>query len=107
MDPVSLTTRQAIIYSALINMAIGFVLGLIPFFFGYFNKEKRLGTIAILISTLGGAVLGIFISIPATIIFTWMIVRRAKPKPEPPEPVRVVVVNEKPVEVSLSKDDSN
>ncbi len=104
MDPVSLTTREAIIYSALINMTVGFVLGLIPFFFGYFNKEKKLGTIAILISTLGGAALGIFISIPATVIFTWIIVRRAKPKPEP---VPVVVVNENPVEVSLSNDDSN
>ena len=78
MDPVSLTTREAIIYSALINMAVGFVLGLIPFFFGYFNKEKGPGTIAILISTLGGAVLGIFISIPATVIFTWIIVRRSR-----------------------------
>ena len=78
MDAVSITTREAILYSTLINMAVGFVLGLIPFFFGYFNKEKKLGTIAILISTLGGAALGIFISIPATVIFTWIIVRRSR-----------------------------
>jgi len=78
MEPINLTYTEAFIYTALINMAVGFVLGLIPFFFGYFNKEKKLGTIAILISTLGGAILGIFISIPATIIFTWMIVRRSR-----------------------------
>ena len=78
MEPITISTREAILYAALINLAVGFVLGLIPFLFGYFNKQTKLGALGILISTLGGAVLGIFISIPATILFTWLIVRRTR-----------------------------
>ena len=78
MDPIHLTTREALVWAAIINAVVGFVLGLIPLLFGYFNKQFRTGVIAIVITTLGGALLGIFISIPATIIFTWLISRRAK-----------------------------
>ncbi len=78
MEPIHLSTREAILYFGMINAIVGFVLSLIPLLFGYFNKQVRTGVIGIIVSTVGGAVLGIFASIPATIIFTWLVVRRSK-----------------------------
>lgn len=78
MDPIQISTREAILYFALINAAIGFTLGLIPLLFGYFNKQLRTGLLGIVVGTIGGAVLGIFASVPSAIFFTWLVVRRSK-----------------------------
>ena len=78
MEPYQISTREAIVWVMLINALIGLVLGLIPLLFGYFNKQLKLGVAGIAVATLGGAVLGIFASIPATIIFTWLVARQAK-----------------------------
>jgi len=90
MEPYQLTTREALLWVMLINAVIGFGLGLIPLLFGYFNKKLRLGLIGIAVATVGGAILGIFISIPATIIFTWLVARKtggtaAAPKDDQPQ----------------------
>lgn len=78
MDPIHLTTREAFVYFVLINAAIGLVLGLIPLLFGYFNKRLRLGVFGFVAAIVGGAILGIFLSVPATIVFTWLVVRKKK-----------------------------
>jgi hypothetical protein len=78
MEPIHLSSREAILYVALINAAVGFVLGLIPFGFGFFRDRKALGILAIAISTIGGAILGVFVYIPAVIIFTWLILRNPR-----------------------------
>lgn len=80
MDPIHLTTREAFFYFVLINAAIGLVLGLIPLLFGYFNKRLRLGVFGFVAAIVGGAILGIFLSVPATIVFTWLVVRKTKDK---------------------------
>lgn len=83
MDTINLTTREALIYGTLILAGIGFVLGLIPLGFGFFNGKLKLGLIAILATTIGGAVLGLFFSVPAAVIFTWLVIRASKSKAAP------------------------
>ena len=78
MGPIEISTREAIVYSALLNAAIGFVLGLIPLLFGYFKGKLKIGVFGILSSTIGGAILGVFLSVPAMVIFTWLVVRASK-----------------------------
>ena len=78
VDPIQLSTPQAVVYAAIINAGIGFVLGLIPLLLGYFYKQLRTGIIGILVATIGGSLVGIFASIPAAIIFTWLVVRKSK-----------------------------
>ncbi len=79
MGPFEISSREAIVYVALLNAAIGFVLGLIPLLFGYFKGRLRTGFFGILTTTIGGAILGVFISVPAMIVFTWLVVRESKP----------------------------
>ena len=78
VDPIQISTPQAIAYWALINAAVGFVLGLIPLLLGHFYKQLRTGITGIMVATIGGGILGIFVSIPAAIIFTWLIVRKSR-----------------------------
>ncbi|MBX3298773.1 MAG: hypothetical protein KF736_04830 [Acidobacteria bacterium] len=78
MDPIQLSTRDAILLAAAVNAAIGLVLGLIPLLFGYFSKNLRIGLIAVAVTVIGGALLGVIVSIPATIIFTYIIFHRSR-----------------------------
>ncbi|MBX3281133.1 MAG: hypothetical protein KF756_01510 [Acidobacteria bacterium] len=78
MDTIHISQTQAILWFMVLNAGIGFVLGLIPLLFGYFSKQLKLGLIAIAVTTVGGAIVGIIVSIPATIIFTWLVARNAR-----------------------------
>lgn len=78
MEPIRLNTQEAILYIALINAGIGFVLGLIPLIFGIVKGKTRYGIFGLLAATAGGAILGLFLSIPAVAIFIWLIVRGQK-----------------------------
>ena len=60
----------------LINAAIGFIFGLIPLIISFFKKKIKLGIFGILSSTFSGAVLGLFLSVPVTILFVWLIVKK-------------------------------
>lgn len=78
MEPIHISTNEAILYLALINGAVGFVLGLVPLGFGYFRGRRRLGAIAIMTTTIGGALLGIIFIIPAMALFTWLVMREGR-----------------------------
>ena len=77
MDTIHLQTREAVLWITLINAGLGLILGLIPLLFGYFQKELKLGVTGFVVCIIGGAILGIFVSIPATIVFTALIWQRS------------------------------
>jgi len=74
MEEVRLTYSQAF-WLAMIPVLIGFALGLIPLVMGIVRKKVKLGILGLIVSTLGGAILGVILSIPAMAIFTWLIMR--------------------------------
>ena len=80
MEPIRVSTTEFFSYVMLINAAIGFVLGLVPLGFGFIRGQRKLGVLGILASTVGGAILGVFLSVPAMAIFTWLVVRRSSPE---------------------------
>src|SRR5688572_29420966 len=90
MDEVRLTMSEALLYVAVRMAFIGFLLGLVPLITGIIKKKVKLGVIGLLVSTLGGALAGVIISIPAMAVFTWLILREqvvvtadAEPSGEP------------------------
>ena len=97
MDPSTLTTQQAIIFGILINAGIGLVLGLIPLILGFVKGNAKYGVYGFLAAIVGGAILGILLSIPAVVVFSWLIAR------DPKKPVEVVVVNQEPIDVSVTE----
>ena len=79
MDPNTITPQQALILGILINAGVGLVVGLIPLVLGFVKRNVKYGFYGLLASIVGGAILGIILSIPAAVIFSWLIVRGAKP----------------------------
>lgn len=63
---------------AMVGTAVGFLLGLIPLVLGFIKKERSYGVFGFLGSLIGGAILGIFLSVPVAAIFTWLILRKPK-----------------------------
>jgi hypothetical protein len=78
MEQVQLTTREALLYGALFTAAIGFAVGLVPLAIGIWKKNLKLGVLGLLASTIGGALLGLLLAVPAAAIFVWLIVKRPK-----------------------------
>jgi len=87
---------------ALLGAGLGFILGLIPLVFGFIKGKAKIGILGLLGSTIGGAILGIFLSIPVIGVCLWLILKDSKKSPQ-----EVVVVNENPIEVSTDSFDKN
>lgn len=96
MEQIRITTNEAILYAALFSLALGILFGLIPLILGFVKKERTYAVFGFLGSVIGGALLGVFLSVPVAAIFTWLIMR--KPRNAPTE---VKVVNESPIDVKV------
>ncbi len=78
MDPSTMTTQELMMYATMFNAGIGFVFGLVPLILGFVKGRVKNGIFGFLACLVGGALLGIILSIPAMIFFSWMIVRGGK-----------------------------
>jgi hypothetical protein len=76
MEPIRISTQQAYLYTMLITAAIGFVVGLVPLVIGVVKGKAKLGILGLVASTIGGALLGLLLSIPAAAIFVWLILKK-------------------------------
>lgn len=85
MDPSTMTPQELMIYAGLFNAGFGLVLGLVPLIAGLKKGQSRLGVYGFLTCLVGGAILGLIISMPAMIFFTWTIFRKAAG----PAPIKV------------------
>ena len=85
-----------------VGLVAGFVCGLIPLILGLKNQNRKLGIIGFILSLIAGLPLSLLGALPVAGIFTWLILR----KPAAAEAVKVEVVNENPIDVSV-KDSEN
>lgn len=76
MEVSQMSVRDLALYAFVFNVIAGFVLGLIPLVIGLKRGRKRYALLGFAASLIGGALLGIILSIPATLIFTWLVLRR-------------------------------
>jgi hypothetical protein len=78
MNPDQMSMRDVMLYALLVNAGIGLALGLVPLIIGFVKGKVRYGILGMIVSVIGGAILGVILSIPAVIIFTWLILGRTK-----------------------------
>lgn len=76
MEPLHITYKEAIIYMTLINAVVGLILGLIPLIVGIKKNKSKLGILGLLSSTIGGAILGLILSLPIIGVFLWLILKK-------------------------------
>ena len=79
MEPIQLSTQQAMLYLILANTAIGFVIGLVPLAFGFVKRQRKYAFYGLIACTVGGAILGFFLALPLAAVFIWLIFRASKP----------------------------
>ena len=81
MEPIQLTTQEFYLYTILANTALGFMVGLVPLAAGFIKGQRTYAFFGLVACVVGGAILGIFLSIPLAALFTWLIFRAANSKP--------------------------
>lgn len=69
------TRSEFILYTALAGMAAGFLLGLIPLIAGIRKGKTRLGILGLIVTTIVGT-LGLLLSVPSAVVFTWLVLKR-------------------------------
>ncbi len=78
MGDIQTNAQQIILYNAI----FGAVIGIIPLLLGIFKRKALLGLIGLIASSIGGALAGIFLAIPAVILFVWLILRNRPTAPD-------------------------
>ncbi len=97
MEPFRISLNDAVLYTTLINIVLGFLFGSFPLIYGLKMKNRKYGVYGFIGSIVGGAILGVFLSYPIAAIFTWFILRKSFAKDD----AEAVVVNENPVEAEI------
>ncbi len=92
MEPLKLTFYDI----ALMGAGLGLLIGLVPLVLGFVRGKILLGLAGLIASAIGGAILGVFLSIPIIALFVWLIVRKTQDAPSE------VVVNENPIDVKVN-----
>jgi hypothetical protein len=64
---------------------LGVLFGTISLFLGLKMNRRSLGVVGMLVTIVGGAVLGLFLAYPLTLLFMWLIMRSPKVVLTPPE----------------------
>ena len=75
MQEIRLTTWEAVFYVALIGMAAGLVLGLVPLLYGWRKGKTKLGLTGLIVSIVAGAISPL-LSLLAIVIFIFLIARK-------------------------------
>ena len=78
MEEIKLTYRELLIYIVTANMILGLLFGSISLILGFKWDRKGLGVLGFIASVLGGAVAGVFLSYPITLLFLWLLLRQPR-----------------------------
>jgi hypothetical protein len=85
MEELRLTFRDVVFYGITANVILGVLFGSISLVLGFKLDRRGLGVIGFVVTALGGAVLGLFLSYPLTLLFIWLLFRGPKSDDAPAE----------------------
>ena len=85
MEEVKLTFRELLVYIVTANVILGVLFGTVSLFLGFKMDRRGLGVIGLFVTMVGGAILGLFLSYPLTMLFMWLITRAPKDVSAPAE----------------------
>jgi len=79
MEEIKLSFQDLSYFIVIANLVLGVLFGSLPLIAGLILKKRKYAWLGFLFSTLGGALLGVFLSYPIAAIFLWLITRSPKP----------------------------
>ena len=98
MQPNQISLDQLIVYVTMINIVLGFLFGTFPLLCGIKMNNRKYGIYGFIGAVVGGAILGIFLSYPIAIVFTWLILKNSLAK----DNADTADASENPVEVETN-----
>jgi vacuolar-type H+-ATPase subunit I/STV1 len=75
MEPINVSTREFYIYSLLLSVGFGVLVGLVPLVFGFIKHRRKYAFLGFVLTIAGSALLGLLLAIPMAAIFSWLIYR--------------------------------
>lgn len=93
MEDFKVSMEQVRNYIILINIVLGILFGTFPLLLGIKMNDRKNGVFGFVGAVIGGAILGVFLSYPIAVIFSWLIMK----KPFATENASATV-NENPIE---------
>jgi hypothetical protein len=81
MDPINVTSREVYIYSVLLSVGFGVIIGLVPLVFGFIRHRRKNAFLGFILTVVGSALLGLLLAIPVAAIFTYLIYRNSTDAP--------------------------
>ncbi len=97
MEEVKMSFNDVIVYFAVANFVLGLFFGSFPLIAGLKMKNRNYAVYGFIGSVIGGAILGVLLSYPIAIIFTWLILRK------PQETVEAINENSDAAEIEISE----
>jgi hypothetical protein len=85
MEEIKLTYRELLMYIVTANVILGLLFGSISLILGFKQDRKGLGALGCVATVLGGAVAGVFLSYPITLLFLWLLLRQPRTVVAPAE----------------------
>jgi hypothetical protein len=76
MNPSTWTMQDWMTYGPLLNAGVGLIFGLITLVLGFVKGKVKFGIYGFVACLIGGSILGLFLSLPALIFFSWMILKK-------------------------------
>ena len=99
MQNTQIPLNQVVIYITIINIILGFLFGIFPLLLGIKMNNRKYGVIGFIGAIIGGGILGVFLSFPIALIFSWLIIKNFVAGDYNKE----TVVNEIPAEAEINK----
>ncbi len=78
MQDVRITLNEIAVYLMIANIILGFLFGSFPLLLGLKLKNRKLAIYGFIGSIIGSVILGIFLSYPIAVIFTWLLLKNSK-----------------------------
>ncbi len=78
MEDITLASRNDLyLYALLLNVGLGALFGLIPLVVGIIKHQRKYAFWGLILSIVGGAILGLALAIPVAAVMTWIIITRS------------------------------
>ena len=65
--------QEFIFMGVVVGLVIGIICGAIPLYMGATKNQRRLGIAAFISCTVSGGILGLWLALPVSVVFVWLI----------------------------------
>lgn len=82
MEDIKFTFNDLAYYAVFANIILGVLFGTLPFLAGFLLKSQKFGWYGLVLTIVGGAILGVFLAYPLSLLFLWLVIKKRPSSPD-------------------------